>query len=176
LPDNFGLKIGIEGEKQFKNSLRDINQKFRVLGSEMKLVTAQFDKQDNSIEAVTARNKSLNNQIDSQKDKIGTLNTAMGNASKSFGDTDRRTQNWQIQLNKAKADLIKFEHEVEDNNKVLDGSADEFKDAGKQADEFGDEVVKSADQAETAGRKFDGLKSVLGGVAGVISGAVLDKY
>jgi hypothetical protein len=32
LADNFGLKIGVEGEKEFKNALRDINQSFKVLG------------------------------------------------------------------------------------------------------------------------------------------------
>jgi len=36
MPD-FGLKIGIEGEKQFKDAPRDINQVFKVLGSEMAL-------------------------------------------------------------------------------------------------------------------------------------------
>ena len=30
MADNFGLKIGIEGEKEFKNALRDINQSFKV--------------------------------------------------------------------------------------------------------------------------------------------------
>ena len=53
---DFGLKIGIEGERQFKNALREINQSFRVLGSEMKLVSSEFDKNDKSIKAVTARN------------------------------------------------------------------------------------------------------------------------
>jgi hypothetical protein len=33
MADNFGLKIGVEGEKEFKNALRDINQSFKVLGS-----------------------------------------------------------------------------------------------------------------------------------------------
>ena len=33
MADNFGLKIGLEGEKEFKNALRDINQSFKVLGS-----------------------------------------------------------------------------------------------------------------------------------------------
>ena len=33
MPD-FGLRIGIEGERDFKNALRDINQAFKVLGSE----------------------------------------------------------------------------------------------------------------------------------------------
>ena len=39
MADNFGLKIGIEGEKEFKNAIREINQSFKVLGrSEMNLV------------------------------------------------------------------------------------------------------------------------------------------
>jgi hypothetical protein len=54
--NSFGLKIGIEGEKNFKNALKEINQSFKVLGSEMNLVTSQFDKQDKSIQAITARN------------------------------------------------------------------------------------------------------------------------
>jgi hypothetical protein len=36
MADNFGLKIGVEGEKEFKKALREINQEFKVLGSEMK--------------------------------------------------------------------------------------------------------------------------------------------
>ncbi len=60
MADNFGLKIGIDGEKEFKNSLRDINQSFKVLGSEMKLVSSEFDKNDKSIQAVSARNAVLN--------------------------------------------------------------------------------------------------------------------
>jgi len=60
---DFGLKIGIEGEKQFKDALRDINQAFKVLGSEMALVTSQFDKNDKSVEALTSRNSVLTKEI-----------------------------------------------------------------------------------------------------------------
>ena len=34
MADSFGLKIGLEGEKEFKKALADINQSFKVLGSE----------------------------------------------------------------------------------------------------------------------------------------------
>ena len=60
MADNFGLKIGVEGEKEFKSALRDINQSFKVLGSEMKQVPSEFDKQDKSIAATAARNEVLN--------------------------------------------------------------------------------------------------------------------
>jgi phage-related minor tail protein len=69
LADDFGLKIGIEGEKEFKNAIREINQSFKVLGSEMNLVASQFDKQDKSVEAVAARNRVLSKEIVAQKEK-----------------------------------------------------------------------------------------------------------
>lgn len=56
MADDFGLKIGLEGEKEFKKALSEINQSFKVLGSEMKVVQSQFDKNDSSVEALTARN------------------------------------------------------------------------------------------------------------------------
>ena len=46
---DFGLKIGVEGEKEFKKTLAEINQNFKVLGSEMKLVQSQFDKNDKTV-------------------------------------------------------------------------------------------------------------------------------
>ena len=53
MADNFGLKIGIEGEKEFKKALSEINQSFKVLGSEMKLVSSQFDANDRSVQALS---------------------------------------------------------------------------------------------------------------------------
>ncbi|AUS97335.1 phage tail protein [Clostridium thermosuccinogenes] len=172
MADNFGLKIGIEGEKEFKNAIREINQSFKVLGSEMNLVASQFDKQDKSVEAVTARNKVLNNEIELQKEKIATLEKALANAASSFGETDKRTQSWQIQLNNVKAELNKMERELEANNKALDNAGKEFDEAEKQADEFGREIKKAADQADDAGGRFEKLGGVLKGI-GVAMGAAL---
>lgn len=101
MADDFGLRIGVEGEKEFKKALAEINQSFKVLGSEMKLVSSQFDKNDSSVQALSARNTVLNKEIDAQRQKVETLRSALQNAAESFGENDRRTQNWQIQLNNA---------------------------------------------------------------------------
>ena len=159
MADNFGLKIGVEGEKEFKNALRDINQSFKVLGSEMKLVSSQFDKQDKSVEAITARNKVLNKEIDAQKDKISTLEKALANASSSFGENDKRTQAWAIKLNNAKAELNGMERELEQ-------SAD-------SADNLGDELKEAGDVAEKSGGKLDKLGGVLKGVGTAMGTAAI---
>ena len=185
MADSFGLKLGIEGEKEFKKSLAEINQTFKVLGSEMKLVSSQFDKNDNSVQALSARNTVLNKEIDAQKQKIETLRQALANASESFGETDRRTQNWQIQLNNAEASLNGMERELNSNNSALEqAKADiestekslekvdgQLDDTAESADNMGDEIKDAGDKADKSKERFSKLGSVLKGV-GVAMGAV----
>lgn len=168
MSENFGLKIGLEGEKEFKKSLAEINNSFKVLGSEMKLVDSQFDKNDKSAEALTARNQVLNKEIKQQKQKIDTLRTALQNAAESFGENDRRTQSWQIQLNNAQAALNGMERELKDNNAALANADKGFDEAGDEAKNFSGAVKKAADMSEDA----DGKLSRLGDTAKKIGTAL----
>ena len=172
MADNFGLKIGLEGEKEFKKALADINQSFKVLGSEMKVVQSQFDKNDDSVEALTARNQVLGKEIDAQKKKIETLRKALENASTSFGENDRRTQQWQIQLNNAQAALNNMERELDQNQRAIDSMGDEMRDAAQQTDKFGDEIDDAADKTDKASGKLEKVSSVLKGLA-VTAGAAV---
>ncbi|WP_167959242.1 phage tail protein [Anaerosporobacter faecicola] len=171
MADDFGLKIGLEGEKEFKKALSEINQTFKVLGSEMKVVTSQFDKNDNSVQALTARNQVLNKEIEAQKQKIETLRQALANASESFGENDRRTQQWQIQLNNATASLNDMERELDRNNTALDEAEREMGDAADSADDLEEEIEDAGDAADKSSGKFEKFGSVLKGI-GVAMGAV----
>ena len=171
MADNFGLKIGLEGEKEFKKSLAEINQTFKVLGSEMKLVTAQFGQNDDSVEALTARQQVLGREVEAQRKKVETLRAALDNATTSFGENDRRTQQWQIQLNNAEAALIGMERELEDNTDALERAGKEMDDAGDHADDLANEIDDAADETEDAGEKFEGLGTVCKATAAAMAAA-----
>lgn len=173
MADNFGLKIGLEGEKEFKKALSEINQSFKVLGSEMKLATSQFDKNDQSVQALTARNTVLNKEIEAQKQKIETLRAALKNAAESFGENDRRTQNWQIQLNNAEAALNGMERELKDNNEALEQAENGFDEAGKEAGDFGKEIDKAGDEGEDAGGKLKKVGEIAADVGKAMAAAVV---
>ena len=173
MADNFGLKIGVEGEKEFKKALSDINQQFKVLGSEMKLATSQFDANERSVESLTSKNEVLTKQIDAQKEKIETLRKALENASDSFGENDKRTQQWVTALNNAQAELNGMERELSQNEKAIDEIGDEMGDAAKQTDKFGDELDQTADQAEKSGGKFSKLGSIVKGIGAAMGTALV---
>lgn len=171
MADNFGLKIGVEGEKEFKSALYSINQTFKILGSEMKVVESQFNKNDTSIQSLTARNQVLNKEIETQKQKIDLLKNALNNSSQSFGENDRRTQEWQIKLNNATAELNSMEKELQDNETALDKAGKEMDYVSKSADDMGKDIDDAGNKAESSNGKFEKLGSVLKGI-GATMGAV----
>ena len=180
----FGLKIGLEGEREFKRAITDINREMRVLGSEMKLVASQFDKNDQSAAALTARNQVLGREIEAQRSKVETLRSALENAASSFGENDSRTKNWQIQLNNAQATLNGLEGELKENNAALakfgdeaDGAGDDAKDAAKDAgrlegavDELGSEMDDTSGKTRIFGDVLKAniaAEAIIGGVKAI---------
>lgn len=112
--------IAIDGEAKFKNAIKGINTDLTVLKSELKKVQAQFSDNADSMEALTASQSVYERQIDSQKEKISTLKSALENARAEYGNNSKEVNSWQIQLNNAEADLSKLEHGLEATNKELD--------------------------------------------------------
>ena len=151
MADDFGLRIGVEGEKEFKKALAEINQSFKVLGSEMKLVSSQFDKNDSSVQALSARNTVLNKEIDAQRQKVETLRSALQNAAESFGENDRRTQNWQVQLNNAEAALNGMERELSQNEQAIEALNNQEEQAVDATERLTQEI--SRQEEELAGLK-----------------------
>ena len=171
MADTFGLKIGLEGEREFKKAIADINQSFKVLGSEMKIVESEFGKNNTSVAALTARNEVLNKEIDLQRQRIATLSAALENSSASFGENDSRTRNWQIQLNNATATLLDMERELKKNNDALDDAEREMDDVSDSADDMAEDIEDAGKSAEKSKNNFEGLGKTLKSI-GAAMGAV----
>ncbi|MEW6903266.1 tape measure protein [Trueperella pyogenes] len=152
---SFGLKIGLEGEREFKRAISDINREMRVLGSEMKLVASSFGKNEQSAASLTSKNQVLGKEIEAQRSKVDTLRQALENSADSFGENDSRTKNWQIQLNNAQAALNGLEDELEANNKALDEMGDEADDAGGELKDAAKHTDSLADEVDDLGGELD---------------------
>ena len=79
-----GLKLGVDGEKDFKRALSEINDTMKTLGTEMKLVSSEFDANDKSVTALKSRYGVMSQEVDAQSKKVDTLKDALEAASKEF--------------------------------------------------------------------------------------------
>ncbi|MEG1686641.1 MAG: hypothetical protein RR276_02025 [Angelakisella sp.] len=129
---SIGANIVLDGEKEYKEALKSINTELRVQDSEMKLTAAQYEKNDKSMQAVTARSRVLREEIRLKTQKVAELEKALDNAQKEYGETSKQSQEWQKSLNYAKADLIKTTSALKDNEKSMGSFTETIKGSKKE--------------------------------------------
>lgn len=116
---DIGARIGLEGEKDYKRAITEISNSQKVLRSEMGLLAAQFEDQEDSVESLTKKQEILERTLYTQQDKVDTLRAALQNAAVSFGEADARTMRWQEQLNHAEAELARTNNQLKKTSEAL---------------------------------------------------------
>ena len=70
---DIGASIKLENDKEFRDAVTGINKSIRTLDSELKLVSAQYEGNANSMEALSRKQEVLNRLLDEHANerKIG---------------------------------------------------------------------------------------------------------
>lgn len=142
---DIGPKIGIDGEAEFRKQINNLTQQIKTFGSEMQVLSSEFDSNEDSIEGLTKKNEVLNKSIDAQQKKIELLQKGLQEASQKFGETDTNTLKWQQAVNKATADLNKMESELKQNEAAMSGLDSETDDLANSLDDAGDSAAGFGD-------------------------------
>ena len=170
MPNNSaGLKLGVDGEKEFRNALTAINRELKVSASEMTMLAAKYDAENKSVTALTEKQSALEDQLKKQKDAVDVIKEALDNAEKSFGENDSRTLKWKESLNKAQAEVYKTERAIADNSKKLEENTDDLSDQAEALDDSADSEKDLGKEAENAGGKLDKLGAAGKAVGGAIA-------
>lgn len=165
--------IKLDGEAEFKKQLSSVNSNLKNLNSDMRLVTEEFKGQANSLDALTAKDKILNEQVAQQKEKIQALEQAITEATDAYGENDKRVDDYRRSLNNAKADLIKLERELDQNNGYLDEAKKSADGAAKSIDGFGKEVKDATKDSKNLGSFFGGVGGNLGDLKKLVAGGAV---
>lgn len=128
-------RFELDGEKEYKAAVSEINASLRVLNSEMKLVSEQFKNNDKIVEALTASSDVLSRQILTQKEKVEALQAALKNSAERYGEADARTKRWQTSLNNAQAELVKMERELKANSDAMEKNNEDLADLDEGFDD-----------------------------------------
>nr|DAQ15589.1 MAG TPA: tail tape measure protein [Caudoviricetes sp.] len=139
---NIGPKIGVDGEKEYRQQISQIIQQSKTLASEMKLVSASFTTATTAEEKNAKTAAVLNKQIAAQRQYVAALAAQAGKAAATYGTNSVQAQKYEEQLNKARAKLLEMQHALQDTERGVDDLGKEMDNGGQKALSFGD-LVKS---------------------------------
>lgn len=178
---DIGARIGIDGEKSFRDSLSAVNAQLKNLGSEMKAVVSSFTGMEDSEESLTAQGKVLERSIQASADKISLLTgqserakekldglaKELDEATRSFGANSAEAIRAQNAYNKQVRVVNNLESQINSATVDMNKMKRQMDSLGKSADELSDDLKDAGREAESAGSSF---KDAFAG--GVIAGAV----
>lgn len=177
-----GLKVGVDGEQEFKSSLNGLNSDLKLFGSELKAVTAEFGRNDKSIEGLTAKNKIYGKEVDTQKSKVQLLTSQyekqwdeleklgknlddvkkiygenskeVEKAQKAYDSQENSVKKLESSLTVATSTLNKLEKQMATNTKELVLQSSEWTKFGGKLDDVGSGLGKAGDGMAGVGSKM----------------------
>ena len=159
-------RMALDGEREFKAQMSQINGELRNLKSEMVLLDATYKGQANTTAALTAKHKVLQGSVEQQREKVRALERALEAAKQAYKENDKRTDGYRQSLNRAKAELINLDRELQDNERYLDEARKSADGCAKSIDEYGRAVREADDNKDPMGNILGGLGNLKGMLAG----------
>ena len=166
-------RIAVDGEKEYKQQMSSVNSELKTLKTELSLTEAEFRGQANSVEALTAKDKILRQEVEQQQEKVRALEQAVADATEAYGENDKRTDQWKQSLNRAKTELIKLNDQLDDNSRYLDEAKRSSDKTAKSIDEFGKEAKDAGGDLGNTKASMKDFISLLDEMKGMLVGGAV---
>ena len=142
---NIGPKIGIDGEKEFRESIRALNTEYKTLEAQTKALTAEFEANGDEIGKLTAHSEQLEKQIDVQKRKMSQLEDAVSKATAMYGENSVEANRLKGALFDTQGTLANLEGELKDTKSQLEKAASGMEEFGEEADDASNAALDFGD-------------------------------
>lgn len=178
---DIGAKIEIDGEKQYRDSLKAIDSELKAMKSEMDLTAASMDdmsdsqeknaKQGEALEKIMAKQedklKLMNAQYERSAGRLNDLGTALDAAKKEFGDNSVEAGKAQDAYNKQLTAAMNLKTQINKTATELQKSKTDFANLSGAADDLHDSLDKAGDSGGKFSVNLGGLLKGGALVAGV---------
>lgn len=133
---SFGGAVKLTGESEYRAALRNISQRLKEVSSELKLVSSQYDKNDTSIEALTAKQAALTHRLDEQKSKLSVLREQYEKMGSEYQQNKEKHEQLIASYDREKSELERIGRE-------LGTTSPEYKQQAEAVEKLKEQVEKS---------------------------------
>ncbi|MBN6186401.1 phage tail tape measure protein [Aneurinibacillus sp. BA2021] len=153
---NIVVKVDLDGTG-FQNGVSALNRQMKVVQSEFQAASADLKGFGSATDQLKLRADSLTRQMDIQRQKIDALQRAHAQSAEAKGRDAKATQELEVKLNKAKAqlsqmgnELNKVNDQIQKQSSVWNKMSDSFQGAGQRMQDVGSQIAQPFAVAATA--------------------------
>lgn len=144
-----GPKIGIEGEKEYRDALKQIVNQTKNLDAAMQKTVSTWDENTSAMTKNSAIAKNLQQQVGLQASKLEIMNQVLEESKAKYGENAAATQSWQRAVDYTTASLNHMEQQL----KSLGGAAN-FSALSQQMADVGTKMQNIGSSMTAVGQKL----------------------
>lgn len=137
---NMVARVSID-QTGFQQGISKLNRELKVVQSEFKASSAQLGDFGKGTEGLKIKADSLTKQLDIQKQKVQALEGAYKKSVDTKGADAKATQNLEIRLNKAKAEMAGLDNELKKTTAELEKQSSAWHKVSKACQETGSKMT-----------------------------------
>ena len=136
MPDNEGIKtkVGVQGDKEYKQALSDISRQLTVLNTDMKASQSAFGSQADTMAGMRDKMDKLGSIYDAQREKVRLISEQLEKAEAEYGENSKQADQLRIALNKATTQMNGTKNQMDATQAGLNTLAEAQQAAGDATD------------------------------------------
>ena len=143
-----GGKIVLDGEKTYREALKNIKADQQELRSEMKLCSSEYKDSQNSLDALTKKHEILTKQVETQTQKVNVYQEAMANSAKKQEIASNKIAALKQELEKAEKEMSALSESSGDNSDAMTEQAKTIEDLKSKLEKAEESYNKAGQKAK----------------------------
>jgi len=149
---NAGAKLTLDGAKEFKESMGEINRKLKASQAELNKVTAAYGKNEQNVETLTARKTHLTNAVKLNQKEQQRLNEELQRATEEYGENSREAQVLATKIANVEAKGIGLKRQLSEVTAALEEQERAVR--GQRWTELGQKIEAAGKQMQAVGKRM----------------------
>lgn len=159
-------KIVIEGEKQYKAALADINRQLKETKSALSVAAAEYANADSATRTTAQQTEALNLSLEQQRQRLALMEEQLGKVEDAYGKNSRQAVELRTKINNARVEMAKTETQMRGFTDGLDAITDASGQTGEGLDDAAKSLENIGDSAQLAQGDVQDLAASIGDVVG----------
>lgn len=167
---DIGPKISVEGEREYRQQMKNIISQQKEYASELALATASLSKNATAQERAGAVTGILKKQIENQKQAIAATSEQLKRAAAQYEEGDAKLSNYRTAINKSSTELQNLKNRLQDAENGMGEFAEKTDDAASSLknipaktsffDSIAGQVTKGMTLANAFSKVSDAIKNI----------------
>lgn len=159
-------KIVIEGEKQYKAAMADINRQLKETKSALSAAAAEYANADSATRTTAQQTEALNQSLDQQRQRLALMEEQLDKVENAYGKNSREAVELRTKINNARTEMAKTEMQMRGFTDGLDAITDASGQTGEGLDGAAKSLENIGDSAQQAQGDVQDLAASIGDVVG----------